>query len=90
MSGGVVDRRDYLTGALAAREFLRQTQLHLHLHRRFQPAALRETIAQLRCVYPPAYVKGFLDAISAYLLITLEGCLIDPQTWDVLSAVDRG
>lgn len=34
-------RRHYLTGALAARDYLRRTQADLRIHRQLKPDALR-------------------------------------------------
>jgi len=31
----------------------------------------------------------FLDAIGAYVLLALEGCQLNPETWDALEAVER-
>lgn len=33
--------------------------------------------------------NGFLHAIGAYVLMTLEGCQVNPETWEVLTAVER-
>ncbi|MDC6256218.1 hypothetical protein [Ralstonia solanacearum] len=38
---------------------------------------------------PPEFLAGFVDAIGAFVLMTLEGCDINPQTWEVLAAVER-
>jgi len=39
--------------------------------------------------FPPAFIKGFVDAIDAYVSMSLGGREIDPQTWDVLAAIER-
>jgi hypothetical protein len=38
---------------------------------------------------PLDYRAGFMDALGAYVLLTLEGCQLDPQDWDVLAAVKQ-
>lgn len=38
---------------------------------------------------PMEYRAGFLDAIGAYLLLALEGCQLNPDTWDVLADIER-
>jgi len=40
-------------------------------------------------LHPPEYRAGFLDAIGAFVLMTLEGCQVNPETWEVLTAVER-
>jgi hypothetical protein len=32
---------------------------------------------------------GFLDAIGAFVSMVLEGCQVNPETWEVLTAVER-
>jgi hypothetical protein len=34
-------------------------------------------------------VKGFIDAIDAYLSMSLGGSDVDPHTWEVLAAIER-
>jgi len=82
-------KRHYLSGALAAREFLRRTQSDLCVHRQFKPNALRWEFASAVGLHPPEYRAGFLDAIGAYLLTTLEGVLVDPYRWEVLDLLER-
>ncbi|WP_249309241.1 hypothetical protein [Ralstonia insidiosa] len=79
----------YQSGALRAQRFLRITQRSLHRHRKFQPALLRETLDYVLGARPLEYRAGFLDAIGAYLLLALEGCQLNPDTWDALAAVER-
>ena len=81
-------RRIYLTGALAARDFLCRTQSDLHRHQRYEPNVLRWELANSG-IHPPEYRAGFLDAIGAYVLMTLEDCQVNPETWEVLTAVER-
>lgn len=40
-------------------------------------------------VHPPEYRAGFLDGIGAFVSMVLEGCQINPETWEVLSAIER-
>ncbi|MET2524968.1 hypothetical protein [Ralstonia pseudosolanacearum] len=82
-------RHIYLTGALAARDFLRRTQSDLHTHQQYQPESLRWEMIFATASQPPEFLAGFVDAIGAFVLMTLEGCDINPQTWEVLTAVDR-
>ncbi|WP_104657361.1 hypothetical protein [Ralstonia insidiosa] len=82
-------KRHYLSGALAAREFLRRTQSDLHVHRQFRPNALRWEFAFTVGLHPHEFRAGFLDAIGAYLLTTLEGVLVDPYRWEVLDLLER-
>jgi hypothetical protein len=81
-------RRAYLTGALAARDYLRRTQSDLRMYRTFRADTLRWELAHSN-IYPPEYQRGFLDGIGAFVSMVLEGCQIDPETWEVLSAIER-
>lgn len=81
-------RRIYLTGALAARDFLCRTQSDMRRHRQYTPDALRWELAYTG-IHPPEFRRGFLDAIGAYVLMMLEGCQVNPETWEVLTAVER-
>jgi hypothetical protein len=83
-----LQKRDYLTGALAAREFLRRMQSELRVHRQFLPQTLRREFACAVGLHVPEYRAGFLDAIGAYLLTTLEGVLVDPNRWEVLDLLE--
>jgi hypothetical protein len=40
-------------------------------------------------IHPPEFRRGFLDAIGAFVLTTLEGRQVNPETWEVLTAVER-
>lgn len=82
-------KRDYLQGALSGRDFLRRTQAGLKLHRQFEPKMLRWEY-QLHIQDKPAeYQAGFLDAIGAYMLTTLEGVLVDLYRWEILRVLER-
>ena len=81
-------RRTYLTGALAARDNLSRTQADLRIHRQFRADTLRWALAYA-VGHPPEYRAGFLDGIGAFVSMVLEGCQVNPETWEVLSAVER-
>ena len=81
--------RNYLQGALSGREFLRRTQAGLKLHRQFEPKTLRWEF-QIHVQDKSAeYQAGFLDAIGAYMLTTLEGVLVDLYRWEILRVLER-
>lgn len=81
--------RSYLKGALAGRDFLRRTQAGLKLHRHFDPRTLRWEY-QIHIQDKSAeYQAGFLDAIGAYVLTTLEGVLVDLYRWNVLRVLEE-
>ncbi|WP_296229139.1 hypothetical protein [Ralstonia sp. UBA689] len=82
--------RQYLQGALAAREFLQRTQTGLKLHRHFEPKLLRWEFQIHICDRSPEYQAGFLDGIGVYVLTTLEGVLVDLYRWELLKELSRG
>ncbi|WP_052321693.1 hypothetical protein [Ralstonia sp. A12] len=79
----------YEAGALALRRFLQQTQQSVYRNREFHPALLREHVDHNVGLLPLDYRAGFMDALGAYVLLTLEGCQLDPKDWDVLAMVKR-
>ncbi len=79
----------YEAGALALRRFLQQTRQSVYRNREFHPALLREHVDYNVGLLPLDYRAGFMDALGAYVLLTLEGCQLDPQDWDVLAAVKQ-
>lgn len=81
-------RRIYLTGALAARDYLCRTQADLRIHRQFRSDTLRWALAHASA-HPPEYRAGFLDGIGAFVSMVLEGCQVNPETWEVLTAVEQ-
>ena len=81
-------RRIYLTGALAARDYLCRTQTDLRVHQHSRPDTLRWDLAYASS-HPPEWRLGFLDAIGAFVSMVLEGCQVNPETWEVLTAVER-
>lgn len=80
--------RIYLTGALAARDYLCRTQNDLRVHHQFRADTLRWELAYAN-IHPPEYRRGFLDGIGAFVPMVLEGCQINPETWEVLIAIER-
>jgi hypothetical protein len=84
------DNRQYLAGAIAARDFLRRTQTGMKLHRYFDPKLLRWEFQIYACEKTPEYQAGFLDAIGAYVMTTLEGVLVDLYRWELLKDLRGG
>jgi len=82
--------REYLKGALSAREFLRRTQAGLKLHRQFEPKVLRWEFQLHVCEKSAEYQAGFLDGIGVYVLTTLEGVLVELYRWELLKELERG
>ncbi len=66
-------RSNYELGALAARDFLLDKQLTLARYRLFRPSELREVLENDVGEQCKEYRAGFLDAIGAYICLTLEG-----------------
>ncbi|WP_232314045.1 hypothetical protein [Ralstonia sp. A12] len=83
-----IQRRAYFSGALAARDYLRHTQADLRIHRQLRPDTLRWELAYASR-QPPEFRAGFLDGIGAFVSMVLEGCQINPDTWEVLTALER-
>jgi hypothetical protein len=83
-------KREYLKGALSAREFLRRTQMDLRLHRHYQPKLLRWELQINVHGKSAEYQAGFLDGIGAYVLTTLEGVLVELYRWELLKDLERG
>ncbi|WP_296223753.1 hypothetical protein [Ralstonia sp. UBA689] len=80
-------RSNYELGALAAREFLLDKQLTLARYRLFRPSELREVLENDVGEQCKEYRAGFLDAIGAYICLTLEGSQPDPANWNPLSVI---
>jgi hypothetical protein len=80
--------RQYLQGAIGGREFLRRTQASLQLHRQFEPKTFRWEYQLYVQDKSAEYQAGFLDAIGAYMLTTLEGVLVDLYGWEVLRVLE--
>nr|WP_311529067.1 hypothetical protein [uncultured Ralstonia sp.] len=81
------NRHLYFSGALEAQAFLRWIQTDACVHQQFEPTRLRSQINSVTLVQPPAFRAGFIDAIGAFLTLTLEGVPPDPQQWDVRKVV---
>lgn len=83
-------KRHYLDGAVSARAFLCRTRTDMRAHGQCRPGMLCEQLTYFsEHAYPPAFVKGFIDAIDAYLSMSLGGSDVDPRTWEVLAAIER-
>ena len=82
-------KRNYLKGAVSAREFLRRTQTGLKLHRQFEPKMLRWELQIHVRDQSAEYQAGFLDAIGGYVTTTLEGVLVDLYRWEVLRVLEQ-
>ncbi|CAJ0793650.1 hypothetical protein LMG19083_02465 [Ralstonia psammae] len=82
--------RLYLDGAVSARAFLCRTRTDMRTHGQCRLGVLREQLTYFsEHAYPPAFVKGFVDAIDAFVSMSLGGSDVDPRTWEVLAAIER-
>ena len=89
-TGRLTKNRTYLNGAIAAQAYLKRTRTAMCTHGQCRPGMLREQLQQFSAhAFPPAFIKGFVDAIDAYVSMSLGGRDVDPQTWDVLAAIER-
>ncbi|MBU9579942.1 hypothetical protein KTE26_16025 [Ralstonia mannitolilytica] len=89
-AGTLTKNRTYLNGAIAAQAYLRRTRAAMRSHGQCRPGMLREELQHLSAhAFPPAFIKGFMDAIDAYVSMSLGGRDVDPQSWDVLAAIER-
>ncbi|CAJ0857778.1 hypothetical protein [Ralstonia flatus] len=89
-AGTLTKNRTYLNGAIAAQAYLRRIRTAMRSHGQCRPGMLREELQHLSThAFPPAFIKGFMDAIDAYVSMSLGGRDVDPQTWDVLAAIER-
>ena len=89
-TGRLTKNRTYLNGAIAAQAYLKRTRTAMCTHGQCRPGMLREQLQVFSTQsFPPAFIKGFVDAIDAYVSMSLGGREIDPQTWDVLAAIER-
>lgn len=79
----------YAQGALSARDYLRRTQMHMKMHRQFEPHTLRFELQFHVKDKALDYQAGFMDAIGAYMLTTLDGVTVDLYRWEVLQVLDR-
>ena len=89
-TGRLTKNRTYLNGAIAAQAYLKRTRTAMCTHGQCRPGMLREQLQQFSAhAFPPAFIKGFMDAIDAYVSMSLGGRDVDPQSWDVLAAIER-
>ena len=89
-AGTPTKNRTYLNGAIAAQPYLKRTRTAMYTHGQCRPGMLREQLQQFSAhAFPPVFIKGFVDAIDAYVSMSLGGLDVDPQTWDVLAAIER-
>lgn len=89
-AGRLTKNRVYLNGALAAQAYLKRTRTAMCTHGQCRPGMLLEQLLLFSAqAFPPPFVKGFVDAIDAYVSMSLGGRDVDPQTWDVLAAIER-
>lgn len=89
-AGALTKNRIYLNGALAGQAYLKRTRTAMCSHGQCRPGMLREQLQHFSAYsFPPAFVKGFVDAIDVYVSMSLTGRDVDPQAWDVLAAIER-
>ena len=89
-TGKLTKNRTYLNGALAGQAYLKRTRTAMCSHVQCRPGMLREQLQHFSAhSFPPAFVKGFVDAIDVYVSMSLGGRDVDPQAWDVLAAIER-
>ncbi|MEV8472702.1 hypothetical protein [Ralstonia sp. UNC404CL21Col] len=79
----------YAQGALAAKEYLHKAQMDMKVNRRFQPQTLRLHKEAYLKDKAPEFQAGFMDAIGAFILSSLDGGTVDLFRWDVLSVLQR-
>lgn len=79
----------YAQGALAAKEYLHKTQMNMKVHRQFDPQGLRYQYQFQVKNKALEFQAGFMDALGAYLLTTLDGVTVDLFRWEVLQVLDR-
>lgn len=78
---------DYVAGALGAREYLHSAQQELRSRAAgfIMPTRLRDGVADYLFGQSLDYCTGFFDALWAHIQLTLEGCFVNLQTWDVVA-----
>ncbi|MFS2108005.1 hypothetical protein [Ralstonia sp. Ralssp135] len=68
---------------------MRRTQMNMKMQRQFIPETLRLEY-QLRVQNKALeFQAGFLDAIGAFMLTSLDGVTVDLYRWEVLSVLQR-
>jgi len=79
----------YAQGALSARDYLRRAQMDMKVQRQFSPKTLRLEYQLQVKDKAVEYQAGFLDAIGAFMLTSLDGVTVDLYRWEVLSVLQR-
>jgi len=79
----------YAQGALSARDYLRRAQMDMKVQRRFSPKTLRLEYQLQVKDKAVEYQAGFLDAIGAFMLSSLDGVIVDLYRWEVLHVLAR-
>ncbi|TXD55045.1 hypothetical protein FUT88_23355, partial [Ralstonia sp. TCR112] len=78
-AGGLTKNRVYLNGALEARAYLKRIRTAMCTHGQCRPGMLLEQLQLFSAQsFPPPFVKGFVDAIDAYVSMSLGGRDVDP------------
>ena len=71
-TGRLTKNRTYLNGAMAAQAYLKRTRTAMCSHGQCRPGMLREELQHLSAhAFPPDFIKGFVDAIDAYVSMSL-------------------
>ena len=79
----------YAQGALSARDYLRRAQMDMKVQRQFSPQTLRLEYQLQVKDKAVEYQAGFLDAIGAFMLSSLDGVIVDLYRWEVLHVLAR-
>ena len=79
----------YAQGALSARDYLRRAQMDMKVQRQFSPKTLRLEYQLQVKDKAVEYQAGFLDAIGAFMLSSLDGVIVDLYRWEVLHVLAR-
>ena len=84
------DQEDhYRAGVALARDFLHEVRCDLREHagKALSLAWMQARFEALLAWARPPFRAGFLQTLMAYLLLTLEGCEVDPASWDVAACL---
>ncbi|WP_413705898.1 hypothetical protein [Ralstonia sp. Ralssp110] len=79
----------YAQGALSGRDYLRRAQMDMKVQRQFSPQTLRLEYQHQVKDKAVEYQAGFLDAIGAFMLTSLDGVTVDLYRWEVLHVLAR-
>jgi len=85
----IEDNLLYAQGALSARDYLRRAQMDMKVQRQFSPQTLRLEYQHQVKDKAVEYQAGFLDAIGAFMLTSLDGVTVDLYRWEVLHVLAR-